>query len=142
MNVVISRKYNICETQGLWLILDENNIIYQCVSLELPMIKIPYLINSHSVDCILPGTYHVTKYYSIDKKGWVFLLHNVPGRTAVEVHIGNYVEGIQIDSEGCILVGASFADRNGDGFIDVIDSRKTMKKLMSILPDEFDLIII
>lgn len=141
MNVIISRKYNFSETQGLWLVLNENKIIYQCVTLELPRIKIPYQINAKSVDCILEGVYPATKYYS-PTKGLVFLLHNVIGRTAVEVHIGNYVAGLKIDSQGCILVGSSFADRNGDGFIDVVDSTETMKDLRALLPDKFIIHII
>ena len=141
MNVVLSRKYNFSETQGLWLVLNENKIIYQCVTLELPRIKIPYQINAHSVDCILEGDYPATHYYS-PLKGLVFLLHNVPGRDAVEVHIGNYVAGLKIDSQGCILPGSSFADRNGDGFIDVIDSTTTMNELRALLPDKFNIHIL
>lgn len=141
MNVIISRKYNLSETQGLWLVLDENKIIYQCVALELPRIKIPYRINARSVDCIPEGIYPATHYYS-PLKGLVFLLHDVPGRDAVEVHIGNYVAGLKLDSQGCILVGKSFEDRNGDGFIDVIDSTKTMNELRDLLPDKFNIHIV
>jgi hypothetical protein len=141
MNVVISRKYNFSETQGLWLVLDENQIIYRCVTIELPRIKIPYQINARSVDCIPEGTYPTEKYYS-PTKGLVFLLKNVPGRSEVEVHIGNYVAGLDLDSEGCILVGKSFEDRNGDGFVDVIDSKKTMDELRALMPSNFKIHIL
>lgn len=141
MNVILSRKYNFSETQGLWLVLDENKIIYQCVTLELPRIKIPYQINARLVDCILEGTYIATHYYS-PIKGLVFLLHDVPGRDAVEVHIGNFVSGLKLDSQGCILVGKSFEDRNDDGFIDVVDSTITMKELRALLPDKFNIHIV
>lgn len=141
MNVVISRKYNFSETQGLWLVLDENQIIYKCVTIELPKIKIPYQINARSVDCILEGTYPAEKYYS-PTKGLVFLLKNVPDRDEVEVHIGNYVAGLKLDSRGCILPGKSFEDRNGDGFIDVIDSKKTMDELRALMPSFFNIHIL
>ena len=141
MKVVLSRKYNYSETQGLWLVLDENKIIYQCVTIELPKIKIPYQINSRSVDCILEGVYPTKKYFS-PTKGLVFLLDKVPGRSAVEVHIGNYVAGIKIDSQGCILPGSHFEDRNDDGFIDVVNSGKTMKELLALLPDKFNITIL
>lgn len=141
MKVVLSRKYNYSETQGLWLVLDDNKIIYQCVTIELPRIKIPYQINASSVDCILEGTYPAIHYYS-PTKGLVFLLKNVPGRDSVEVHIGNYVTGLQVDSHGCILPGSHFEDRNGDGFIDVVDSKKTMDELRALLPNNFNITIL
>jgi hypothetical protein len=140
MNVVLSRKYNYSETQGLWLVLDENKIIYQCVTLELPRIKIPYQINANSVDCIPEGLFPAEHYYSLTK-GLVFLLQNVPGRSEVEVHIGNYVEGIKIDSHGCILPGSHFADQNHDGFIDVVESTTTMNYLRTLLPEKFNIYI-
>ena len=143
MRVVISRKYNFTETQGLWLVLEEDRILYRCVTLELPRIKIPYQVNARSVDCILEGKYPTIKIISPSlTKGLVFLLQGVPGRDAVEVHIGNYVQGIKKDSQGCILAGSAFADRNNDGFIDVIDSRKTMDELRALLPQEFDIHIL
>jgi hypothetical protein len=138
MNVVITRKYNFSETQGLWLVVDGNKIVYQCVTLELPRIKIPYQINANSVDCIPEGLFPTEHYYS-PTKGWVFLLHDVPGRTEVEVHIGNFVEGIKIDSHGCILPGSHFEDRNHDGFIDVVDSTVTMNKLRELIPRKFNI---
>jgi hypothetical protein len=140
MNIVISRKHNYSETQGLWLVLDENKIIYQCVVLELPRIKIPYQINANSVDCIREGTYVTERYYS-PTKGLVFLLTDVPGRSEVEVHIGNFVEGIKIDSHGCILPGSHYEDRNNDGFIDVVESTKTMDELRKLMPNKFNIYI-
>lgn len=140
MNVILSRKYNYSETQGLWLVMNENKIIYQCVTIELPRIKIPYQINANSVDCIPEGLFPAKHYYS-PTKGLVFLLSNVPGRSAIEVHIGNYVAGLKIDSQGCILPGSRFMDRNNDGFIDVVESTPVMDYLRSLLPDKFNIYI-
>jgi hypothetical protein len=106
--------------------------------LELPRIKIPYQINANSIDCIREGTYITERYYS-PTKGLVFLLNNVPERKEVEVHIGNFVEGIRIDSHGCILPGSHFEDRNNDGFIDVVDSTRTMEELRKLMPNKFNI---
>jgi len=43
---------------------------------------------------------------------------------------------------GCILPGAFFIDINDDGFIDIVESTKTMKELLEILPKKFKLIIV
>lgn len=51
-------------------------------------------------DAIPCGTFPVTLYDS-PKHGRVPLLHDVPGRTWIEIHPGNTIK----DTEGCILVG-------------------------------------
>lgn len=51
-------------------------------------------------DAIPCGTYPVSMYDS-PRHGRVPLLHDVPGRTWIEVHAGNTAK----DTEGCILVG-------------------------------------
>lgn len=68
---------------------------FNCVTLERHDIYIP------------EGTYKVTLYKSPKHKGeLVPLLHDVPRRSFIEIHPGNW----ETDSEGCILVGA---DRSG-----------------------------
>lgn len=51
--------------------------------------------------CIPKGRYKVTIYKSPKFKSDVLLLHDVPGRSAIEIHKGNYPK----DTRGCILVG-------------------------------------
>jgi hypothetical protein len=127
---IIARKYTKTETQGRWLVMDGNDIIYACVCIELPNLN-----NKKKVSCIPEGVYTMRKITS-PTKGECFLLDNVPDRTAIEVHIGNYINGKKIDSEGCILPGGKFSDINSDGFIDVANSTQALKDLLSILPDE------
>ena len=47
------------------------------------------------------GTYPVTLYFSPKRGLNVPLLHDVPGRSFIEIHVGNWIS----DSDGCILVG-------------------------------------
>jgi hypothetical protein len=136
MKVQIKRMYGELETLGDLQVLVENFIKFECKTIELPDKD-----NQHNISCIPEGDYTVTKIVS-PSKGKCFLLHDVPNRSAVEIHIGNYAAGKKVDTEGCILPGLYFADRNNDGIIDVADSTKAMIKLLEILPDKFELSII
>ncbi len=64
-------------------------------------------------------------------------MEGVPDRSYILIHRGNY----HTDIRGCILVGKYFKDINKDGVMDVVYSTDTVKKLLTILPDEFELII-
>lgn len=68
------------------------NRIKMGVTLELP----------HG-QCIPAGTYNAGIYPSPKYGRMVIMLKNVPGRTNIEIHHGNYVT----DTTGCILVGVS-----------------------------------
>lgn len=135
MKVLLSRTYDPFFTKGILFVVDDTNLIFHCVTIELPNNG-----NQKNVSCILEGRYWCEKYLS-PTKGWVFLLIDVPGRGAIEIHVGNYVSGSKIDSRGCILPGCWFDDINKDGLTDVINSRKAMNKLFSVLPDKFEILI-
>lgn len=132
MNVVLSRKYQDNETLGGFFVLNGYELLFSNKSLELP-----WLDNQHDISCIPAGTYPVIKYDS-PNKGMVFLLQNVPNRDSIEIHSGNYKK----DTLGCILVGTGFEDINGDGNLDIIESRKTLDRLLGILPSNFNITII
>lgn len=79
--------------------------------------------NQHLISCIPPGTYlcqwkpfHTTHHYE---------LQNVPGRTGIFIHEGNYA-GKKTDTDGCILLGSNFVDINHDNVIDISGSTKTV----------------
>lgn len=103
--------------------------VFSCKTLELA-----WKDNRPRVSCIPKGRYKVSKYNS-PTKGKVFLLHDVPGRSYIEIHTGNY----HTDVVGCILVGSAFQDINYDGLQDVVNSRATLNKLLAMMPDEFEL---
>ena len=136
MKVVISRKYSEEETSGRGVVFDDDAIVYEFVTLELPELG-----NQKSISCIPEGTYEVHKITS-PTKGKCFQVMNVPGRTSILIHIGNYAHGKKVDTQGCILVGTSFVDMNEDGTIDVSGSTIALNKLLSILPGAFNLHII
>jgi hypothetical protein len=74
------------------------------VTLELPDRE-----NVHDESCILAGEYTARRFHS-PKRGYdVFMLDDVPGRAAIELHIGN----LPHDTDGCILLGSNYTPVNG-----------------------------
>lgn len=104
---------------------------FQCFTLELP-----WLDNLRSKSCIPAGTYKAFKRNS-PKNGFVFELRNVTGRSNIQCHAGNYTRQI----EGCILVGDSIKFLDTDSIPDVTNSNATLRKLLSYLPDDFEVAI-
>ena len=100
---------------------------FKCLTLELPWRE-----NEPNVSCVPAGTYDAIKYDS-PKHGEVVLLKDVPHRSFVEIHSGNYTRQIL----GCILAGESITYLDDDDILDVTNSKATMKKLLRELPDEF-----
>src|SRR5665648_680613 len=134
---VLSRNYGWRETQGGLFIMEGTKIIYQCVMLELPKLIIPYKINTQLINCIPGGMiYDAEKMIRPNGHPAIHVL-NVPGRTAVLWHVGNYATGLKVDTQGCQLPGLRFIDINKDGDIDVEDSTQAMSDLLSILPNKF-----
>ena len=87
----------------------------------------PWLTNKNNVSCIPKGLYSLyTKTYGryYDKYATpIPILKDVPGRSEILIHPGNYSS----DTEGCILVG----DSRGENA--VWNSVKTWKKILPIL---------
>lgn len=103
-----------------------------CYSLELP-----WKDNKRNISCIPKGTYKCTLYNST-KYGKVYKVLDVPGRTGILIHVGNYNSQIQ----GCILLGNDLKDINKDGQKDVTNSRLTFSKFMLFMGGkDFTLII-
>lgn len=110
--------------------LDENGkTIFECKTLELP-----WLNNATQKSCIPVGTYEVVPRTS-PKFGKHFHVKDVPGRSWILIHSGNYYTDIL----GCILPGQNHTDLNHDGWRDVTGSRNTLKKLLELAPEGFTL---
>lgn len=99
-------------------------------------IELPWLDNNKRISCIPIGKYRVVRRYTA-KHGNHFHVLNVPGRSYILIHNGNYFK----DFLGCIGVGFNHSDLNFDGYLDVTSSKNKMRELINILPIEFELII-
>lgn len=121
------------QTEGeLYVHNNDNQIIYDCKTLELP-----WRDNQRRISCIPSGTYKAVKHHS-PRFGRSFWVKDVPGRSEILIHSGNYNH----HTLGCPLVGQTLTDINGDGLRDVTNSRKTINELWDILPDEFEIDIL
>jgi len=89
-----------------------------CVTLEPPDRD-----NQSNVSNIPPGLYPLVRIQS-PKYGIVFEVQNVPNRTHILIHPGNFVE----DTKGCIILAQYFGKLKGDRA--VLNSGKTFRDFM------------
>lgn len=119
------------QTLGQLNVIDGDNLIYSCSSLELP-----WLNNQVKISCVPVGEYWVKKRIS-PKFGLSFILEYVEGRSYILIHAGNYHTQIL----GCILIGKGLKDIDSDGYADVYSSRKANDEVLELMPERFKLII-
>ncbi|QDP52591.1 MAG: hypothetical protein Unbinned2480contig1002_47 [Prokaryotic dsDNA virus sp.] len=89
-------------------------------------LELPWKNNAKNISRIPSGRYICSVGYS-EKNGDMISVHNVPQRTFIQIHKGNFTR----DIEGCILVGDSIKDIDSDGLPDVTNSKNTLDKIIS-----------
>ena len=136
IRLILARKKTPTETQGTYIVMDDDQEVFRCCCLELP-----WLNNQPNVSCIPDGVYPVQKNNTPDHPN-CFRILNVPGRDGILIHKGNFATGVKIDTLGCQLPGLSFVDVDGNGTLDVAGSTIAMEALNYFLPDSFDIHII
>ena len=99
---------------------------FECFTLELP-----WRNNEQNISCYPSGVYEYKKRYSSSKKCEVIELINVPNRTYIQVHAGNFTHQIL----GCTLVGDSIVYLDADLIPDIGNSARQMVKLLSKAPE-------
>ena len=99
-----------------------------CLTLEDP-----WKDNKVGESCIPAEKYKCTPHNGTKYKE-VWVLNNVPGRSAILIHAGNTHK----DTRGCILVGESFYNYTSS-VLGVGSSRKTLEMLRGALPEQFNL---
>tara|TARA_R100000742_G_C4279342_1_gene103664 strand:- start:5158 stop:5583 length:426 start_codon:yes stop_codon:yes gene_type:complete len=87
----------------------------------------PWRGNKKEISCIPLGTYNC-KAYTSKKFGQTFEVCDVPDRTYILFHVGNFPEK---DSHGCLLVGSSLMKNQTA----VSASKVAMDKFREILKD-------
>jgi hypothetical protein len=91
-----------------------------CHTLELP-----WNSNKSFISSIPSGEYSAFLRYDKDDK-WRLQLEDVPNRTGIQIHIGNYPSQI----EGCVLIGNEVINKNNQlGAGTSGSAYKTLKKL-------------
>lgn len=106
---------------------------FTCKTLERPDLN-----NQRNISCIPKGEYICKYTFSPKFMKYTYEVQNVPNRSSIRIHSGNYF----FDIQGCILLGSALSDINKDGSKDVINSRITVNKLEQLLgKKDFKLII-
>ena len=90
--------------------------------------------NKEDVSCIPVGVY-LLKTYRSDEHGNCFEVVNVPNRTLIRVHIGNWLK----DTEGCVCIGGSIDVREEE--LGVFESTDAMNELLSIIDEPSELYV-
>lgn len=124
----------ICEgnnqTIGAGNLILDGEIIYTFFTLELPNLH-----NKRNISSIPVGIYKAEKILRSSNGKEAILLNDVPGRSEILLHSGNYYK----DSEGCILAGDRLVDINSDGLCDVTNSNHTVGIIYNLIPDNYSL---
>ncbi|UGU15226.1 DUF5675 family protein [Sinomicrobium kalidii] len=133
MDIVIHRqKGNDTQTPGHLRVFKNGKEVFSCYTLELPDRN-----NQTWVSRIPAGTYNAVKHQA-PKFGNSIWIKDVPNRSEILIHRGNYYR----NTLGCILVGRSLVDIDGDGHKDVTNSEETMNTLYNLLEGELTVKII
>lgn len=135
MKAFLSRRNEKHQTPGFLAIMNNGEMLFRCRTLELKDMG-----NLKKLSRIPDGTYKVVKMIRPDGRNGLWV-KNVPNRSAILIHSGNYAAGLQVDIEGCILIGMRYQDINNDGHLDIVESSKTFENLFNIVSDEFELTI-
>lgn len=120
---IIRRQSNSKETLGS-LHATINCIPFNCYTLELPDLN-----NAQNISCIPKGTYTVKWTFSPRFLKYTYEVQNVPNRSGIRIHAGNYYK----DFNGCIGLGSSVSDINGDKIDDITNSKVTIEKFEKLL---------
>lgn len=115
------------QTLGYFVILNASQVpIFSGVTLELP-----WKNNFRQISRIPSGSYAVLPRYS-DKHKKHYEIWGVHDRDKILIHSGNFHK----QTLGCVLIGSGFADIDADGYMDVVESRKTLNKIINLMGDD------
>ena len=107
-------------------------------------LELPWRENRRQVSCI-PGGEYVCRLVRSPRFGRVFNVTNVPGRSAILIHSGNFGGDVSLGSQshiqGCILLGlqhGKMRNLSGSPQLAVLLSRPAIRQFMELVgPDPF-----
>jgi len=94
-------------------------------------LELPWQNNQRMVSSIPEGEYPIVLEYSPKFKTNLWELYGVENRSEAKIHVANFTKELN----GCIGIGTDHKDINGDGIIDLINSKKALDKLHKDLID-------
>lgn len=116
------------QSLGTFAVFDENKkILFKCESIERG-----WQDNKRMISCVPEGEYPIVLEYSDRFKKDLWELKDVPNRSECKIHSANYARQLN----GCIALGESRVDIDGDGNKDVTNSIKTVNKFNEIMGND------
>tara|TARA_R110000744_G_scaffold60174_1_gene124848 strand:- start:210 stop:620 length:411 start_codon:yes stop_codon:yes gene_type:complete len=85
--------------------------------------------NQRNISCYPSGEYLCVYEYSPKFDCYLWEIKGVPNRSECKFHSANFWRELN----GCTALGDKFADIDGDGYRDILNSKKTMKKFHKVL---------
>jgi hypothetical protein len=121
MKVVIQRyKVDINQSAGVLIVFDDFGwpvFISACIERG-------GRDNKKNISNINPGIYPLKLEYSERFKSKLYELKKTENRTEIKIHAANFWDELN----GCIALGSYLDDIDNDGYFDVLESKKTMKR--------------
>lgn len=119
---LIRRSGNTKQTMG-YLFTDG----FDCDTLELGDLN-----NQNDISCIPCGEY-ICKWTLSNRLGiYTYQVIDVPFRTGIRIHSANRYDQLR----GCIALGSGVKDINGDGQMDIINSKRTIARFEELMNGE------
>lgn len=133
VNVTIKRlRHGDDGTFGLMRLFDGSQ------ELTLATGELPWRSNTRGISCIPTGTYRAYKSFSPKFNTDMYELANVPNRTQILIHHGNFcgdpMKNMKTDVAGCILVGVGHGRSSGQTI--VTQSREALRRLNNFTKGE------
>ena len=98
-------------------------------------LELPWENNEPNVSCIPAGTYPAFFRISPSRGTRVLQLSDVPGRSYIQWHPGNYTHQIK----GCLLPGKGMKFLDNDNIPDVTGSRQALQEIFEEIGDDDDI---
>ena len=121
---ILRQEHSDKQTLGYLYIVDNEEILFSCNTLELP-----WKDNQSNISCVPIGEYKCVLEYSNRFERDLWELKDVPNRSECKFHSANYFKQLN----GCIALGDSIKDIDGDGYKDITNSVETMRKFHNVL---------
>lgn len=137
--LLVRAEVNDHQSLGHLFVFDGIHLVWSCCTLEPG-----WLDNKRQVSCIPEGQYTAFRRHSEKYKDhWHIRMpcgSEMDERCLILIHWGNY----RRHTKGCVLLGRTHTDIDGDGYRDVTSSKATMGQLNTLMKDvdSFDLTIV
>ena len=126
MKVILTRfKEDENQATGVLTVLDANGWpVFVC-----PCIERGDRNNQRNISNVPRGIYPLVREWSPRFRTHLFELKNVPNRSECKIHASNFWHQLN----GCIAPGAYLKDLDGDKYLDVAASRRTLNDFHRIM---------